>query len=106
MLGARGLEQRVDAHDAGVQEGGRLEDGAVDVRFGGEVDDGVVLGGELPHERLVGDVGLDEAVALAGGGVVGEAVQVGRVARVGELVDDRDVVRAWRRGADARTWSR
>ena len=98
MLGARCLEERVHAHDPGVQEGGGLEDGPVDVGFGGEVDDGVVLAGELPHERLIGDVGLDEAVALAGGGVIGQTVEVRRVAGVGELVHDRDDVR---RGGEA-----
>ena len=75
-----------------MQEGRRLQDGAVDVRLGGEVDDGVALGGQLPHERLVSDVGLHEAVAVACGGVVGQPGQVGRIPGVGELVHDRDLV--------------
>ena len=62
------------------------------MRLGGEVDDGVALPGQLLHARLVGDVGVHEAVAVAGRGIVSERGQVGRVAGVGQLVDHDDAV--------------
>ena len=62
----------------------------VDVRLGGEVDDGVGVGDERPDDLRVGDVALDEAepggllrVGLDGG-------EVRLVAGVGQLVEDRD----------------
>ena len=45
--GAARLEQDVDADDAGPQERLGVEDRAVDVRLGGEVDDRV----GVAHER-------------------------------------------------------
>jgi len=75
-----------------MQEGGGLQDGAVNVGLGREVDDGVRLSSQLPHQRLVGDVSLDEAVAVARGRVVREAAEVGGVTGIGELVDHDEVV--------------
>ena len=63
LLGPAGLEQDVDAQDVGPQEGLRIEDRAVDVRLGGEVDDGVGLGDERRHDGRVGDVAGDEPEA-------------------------------------------
>ena len=57
------LEQDVDADDAGAQERLGVEDRAVDVRLGGEVDDRVGVGDERPDDLRVGDVALDEARA-------------------------------------------
>ncbi len=66
--GAGYIEEDVGAENVGAHEGFGAEDGAVDVAFGGEVDDGVdaVLGEEALDEGAVADVALDEDVA--GGG--------------------------------------
>ena len=55
------LEQHVDADDAGAEERLRVEDAAVDVRLGGDVDHGVRVGDERLDDVRVGDVALDEA---------------------------------------------
>jgi hypothetical protein len=61
--------------------------------FGGEIDDGVklVLGHELIHLIGIGDVGLEEFVAIAV--LLGHAVEVGKVAGVGQDIDIREVSR-------------
>ncbi len=60
-------------------------DGAVDVGFGGEVEDGSgLVGGECAAEEIsVGDVPVDEGVVRA----AGERSEVGGVAGVGEGVE-------------------
>ena len=107
MLGAGRLQQGIDTHDAGAQEGGGLQDGAIDVRLGREVDDGIALAGQLTHQRLVGDVPLrrsDSAPPFAGSSA--QTGQVGEVAGVGQLVHHDDLVGrgcqtpAHERGAD------
>ena len=75
----------------GAQERLGIQDGAVDVRLGREVDDRVGLGDERPDDVRVGDVALDEAEA---GGLLRigpDRGEVGLVAGVGQLVEDRDV---------------
>ena len=75
--------------DVGADEGLGIHDGAVDVRLGGEVDDGVGgVGDGVAHGLSVGDVGADELVSL-----VGDAIEVLEVAGVGQEVDidDADV---------------
>ena len=63
---ADGFEERVDAEDVGAKERLRVDDGAVHVGLGGEVDDGVHAFGR-PRDRLpVADVGADEPVAGVG----------------------------------------
>ena len=77
-MGARGLQQRVGAGDVGAHEGGGVVYGAVHVRLGGEVHDGVgAVGGEdLAHRP---GVGLHLCPALRGH--VQPADQVGHAAR-------------------------
>ena len=62
-------QQHHRSQDVGVEEGRRLFDRAVDVRFRGEVDDGV--GAEVVHQagdcRRVGDVAFLEAVGAGVG---------------------------------------
>jgi|GEM_PF-5011521 len=60
--------------DVGLDEAARVEDGAVDVGLGGEVDYGVHLGHQAVHQLLVADVTLHEAV-------VGVVLHVGQVRR-------------------------
>ena len=61
--------------------------------FGGEIDDGVklVLGHELIHLIGIGDVGLEEFVTIAM--CLGHALEVGKVAGVGQDINIRDVSR-------------
>jgi hypothetical protein len=56
------------------------------VRLGGEVEHRVVPGQQRREQRGVADVTLDEAQPR----VAGDRIQVGQVAGVGELVQDRD----------------
>ncbi len=63
-------------------------DGAVDVRFGGEVHDGarLMFGQEAADKIVVADVALDEGVAH----ITVQAGEVLAVAGVGELVEVDD----------------
>ena len=77
----------MDADDAGPKERLRVEDRAVDVGLGGDVDDGVGAVDERPDDVRVRDVALDEREA---GGLLGIALdgrEVRAVAGVGELVE-------------------
>jgi hypothetical protein len=60
-----------------------LEDRAVDVGLGGEVEDRLAALGGLGNRLGVGDVALHEAVL--------DPLEVGRVTRVGQLVEHDDV---------------
>ena len=80
----------MDADDPGREERLRIEDRAVDVRFGGEVDDRVGLGDERPDDGRIGDVAANEAQALGHLRVVADRREVRLVAGVGQLVEDGD----------------
>ena len=87
-VGADGFEQAEGADDVGLDEVFRAVDAAVDVRFGGKIDDGarLVLGEQPGDEVEVADVALDEEVArvaLQGGEVL-------EVAGVGQRVEVDD----------------
>ena len=77
-----GLEERVGALDVGAQEGLGVRDGVVVVALRRVVDDGVVPGGDAVEELAVADVAHHELDS-----VLGQARDVLRVARVGELVE-------------------
>ena len=64
-VGAHGFEQAEGADDVGLDEVFRAVDAAVDVGFGGKIDDGagLVLGKQLGDEVEVADVALDKDVA-------------------------------------------
>jgi len=61
--------------------------------FGREIDNGVklVLGHELIHLVGIGNVGLEEFVAIAVR--LGQTVEIGKVASVGQDINIRDVSR-------------
>ena len=100
---SRRFEQHPGAPDVGLDEGTGVEDRAVDVRLGGEVDDGVGLRDERLDDVGVGDVALHEREART----VAEVGDVARVARVGQLVEDGDsVVRIPRPARTARSCCR
>ncbi len=98
LRAAGGLQQHRRADDVGVDEVGRLQDAAVHVALGGEVDHRVDPRDRARHRLGVGDVGVDEAVGL----VVGDVGDVGRVAGVGELVEVHDLGSAAERQAHER----
>jgi len=80
-VGADSFEQAEGADDVGLDEVFRAVNAAVDVRFGGEIDDGprLVLGKKPGDEIEVADVALDEAVARVAtqGGEVFEVAGIG-----------------------------
>ena len=78
------VEQHLRAGDIRLDELGRAEDRAVDMRLGREVDDRVAARGRLGHGIRVADV-ADEELDPA-------SLQVGRIARIGQLVEHADVV--------------
>ena len=77
------LEQHLDAVEVRVPELLGREDGAVDVRLGGEVDDRVAAAACAREVVGLGDVALVELDVLR---------EVRPVAGVGELVEDDDVL--------------
>ena len=83
---ARPLEQGHRPEHVGVHELLRAEDRAVDVGLGGEVDDRVAAVSRPRDGFGVGDVADDELCA--------GAVEIGGVPRVGQLVEDDDLVTA------------
>ena len=81
-----GLQQAEGALDVGAQERLRIGDGVVVVALCGVVHDRVVAGHELVQKGTVADVAHHELHAVGG-----QARDVLAVARVGELVEHRDV---------------
>ncbi|CAM5367949.1 hypothetical protein RLIN73S_00790 [Rhodanobacter lindaniclasticus] len=81
---ARAFEQAQGADHVGLHELGRAVDRAVDVRFGGEIHDGIglVFGQQLRHQRAVADVALYENVTR----ITLQRGQRIEVAGIGELV--------------------
>jgi hypothetical protein len=63
---ARGLQERKRANDIRLDERRRASNGAIDVRFGSTVHDGVdlVLMEQPRDKSLIADITLDEAMAL------------------------------------------
>ena len=68
--------------------GSRIE--PIDVRLGREVDDRVRLGDERPDDRRVGDIAAHEPEPAGLLRVVAYRGEVGLVACVRQLVEDRD----------------
>ena len=83
-----------------MQEGLGIDDGPVDMGFGGEVGDAreFMLVEQPPHQRRIPDVALDELNAAIGD----QRLQASDVGRVGHGVDDgQPVVRDARRAMHA-----
>jgi hypothetical protein len=82
------FEQAEGADHVGLDELAGAVDGAVDMAFGCEVQDGpgLVRGQRLAHGIAVADVGVDQD-GPAAFQVLGDG---GRVAGIGELVEDHD----------------
>ena len=80
----------MDADDSGPKECLRIEDRAIDVALGGDVEDGVRLRGQRTDRVGIGDVALDEGEPGRLLGVRLDGREVRPVARIGELVEDRD----------------
>ena len=81
------IEQHAGADNIGVDEIQRRINAAIDVRFGGEIDDRVklMLGHERVHLISVGDIGFEKLVTLAM--FFDYAVKIGEITRVSEHVD-------------------
>ena len=81
------IEQDAGADNVGMNEVERVVDAAVDVRFSGEIDDGVklVLGHERVHLVGIRDIGFEKFVAFAM--FLDHAIQIGKIARVSEHID-------------------
>ena len=90
---AGAIKQHTGADHVGVDEVLRRIDAAIDVRFGREINDGIelMLGHELIHLVGIGDIGLEEFVAITI--LLGHAFEVGQIAGVGKDVDIRYVSR-------------
>ena len=88
MLGR--LKQRQGAKDIGPREGERVLDGAVHVALGSKVDHAVdiVFLKDSAHRPEVADVGAHEHIIRG----LFDILQVGQVARVGQLVQVHDAV--------------
>ena len=65
VVGAGRFEEAEGADDIRLDEVFRTMDAAVDVRFGGKIDDGAgaVFGEQVRHEVEVADVAVDEDMA-------------------------------------------
>ena len=83
----RGIQQSLRADHVRLDERTGVEHRAVDVALGGEVHDRVDAGQHLVELRCVEDVAVHERVARR----VGDRLEVGEVARVGEGVVDDDL---------------
>ena len=87
---AHRLQQREHARDVGPQELVGLDERAIDVRAGREIDDGVDAAGGVAHALGIADVAVHEGVAR----IALDVGEVGGIARVRELVEvDEAVVR-------------
>ncbi|MCY1398211.1 hypothetical protein D9M71_132370 [compost metagenome] len=89
-VAASSFQQCIGAHDIGLDELGRSIDGAIYMRFGGQVHhrSGAELGEYLVQSRYIADICLIEVIAR-------RAVHIGQrlqVAGIGELVDVGDLV--------------
>ena len=87
-IGSGLFEQSECAVDIGADEGIGRDDGAIDVSFGGEVNDGAgtMLGQERADECGVADVAAHQQVTRIGR----DRVQTGRIAGVGEGIEIDD----------------
>jgi hypothetical protein len=85
---AHGVEQDSGADDVGLDENGGAEDGAIDVGFGGEMDDRIdgVVAKERIEEGAIGDVTLDELI----GGMSRQGSQIGWIPRIGQGIENKD----------------
>ena len=84
------LEQDMDARYAGVQEGGRVVDAPIDVRLGGEVDDGVDLLRQISDQPRVGDVAAHEGQSSRPGRIRIDLRQIVASPGVRQEVEDGD----------------
>ena len=86
-MAPRCIQQHACADDVGMNKVLWRIDAAIDMRFGGEIDDGVKL--MLGHQRIhlvgIGDIGFEKFVMIAI--FLGHAGEVGNVARISQRID-------------------
>ena len=87
------IKQHTGADHVSVNEIQRRINAAIDMGLGREIDNGVklMLGHELIHLVGIGNVSLEEFVAIAVR--LSQTVEIGKVARVGQDINIRDVSR-------------
>jgi hypothetical protein len=92
-MSAGAIEQHTGADHVSVNEIQRRINAAIDMGFGREINNGVkwMLGHELIHLVGIGNVSLEELVAIAVR--LSQTVEVGKVAGVGQDINIRDVSR-------------
>src|SRR5207248_10507403 len=90
---SRCIEQHARADDIGVDEILRGIDAAIDVRFGGEINDGVELmfGHQGIHLIGIGDIRFEEIVTIAM--LLSYTCKIREIAGIGEHIDVSDVSR-------------
>ncbi len=83
----RGLQQAVRADDVGHHERIRTGDRAIDMALGGEMDDRVdrMIGNDAADQLGIADVADDELD-------LGDVIEVGAIARIGERIEHHDLV--------------
>ena len=77
----RGVEQHLHAFDIGMNEGPAVDQAAIDMAFGGEVDNGVAPLHGCVHDVHIGNVTMNES------DVIRQFVQVGHITAVGQQVE-------------------
>ncbi len=89
-MAKRGVQERKGAHHIGLQESLGLDDGAIDMGLGGEMEHAreTVLVEQAPHQRGVADVALDEVKAA----VRYQGLEAADIGRVSQRVDDDHAV--------------
>src|SRR5579883_171639 len=85
--GAGGIEEHLRSQNVGADEGTGVENAAIDMALGREMDDAVNALDGGPHGLAVGNVAMHEAIAR----IVSRIRQVRQVAGVGQSVEIDDV---------------
>ena len=93
------VEQNVDANRIGMQESVSVDDAAIHMAFGSEIDDGVNLVGlqGLTHDRAIRNVAAFETIVR----LIADGREILHVSGIGQLVVDDDVVVGVALGHDA-----
>ncbi len=86
--GFGGLEQNMGADYIGINERIRAVDGAINMRFGGKMDDGVnrLICEQAPYQIMIANIALDKAKII----LLANRVKVGTIASIGQGIKDNN----------------
>jgi hypothetical protein len=87
-IGSGGIQQGHDADHVRPGKCPGIEQRAINVRFGGEVDNRVDIPSDLPDQISIGNVALNKAEPS----IVAHVVQVRQIPGVGQQVEAKDFV--------------